>query len=74
MFEVLQERAAMSPEEGGEFVKGLRATFSALAVQIQIVYTVAVQKGTTPIISVNAAAAAVHACLLVHAVLCHSEL
>ena len=32
---VLQERAAMSPEEGGEFVKGLRATFSAIAVQIQ---------------------------------------
>ncbi len=25
----------MSPEEGGEFVKGLRATFSAIAVQIQ---------------------------------------
>lgn len=27
----LKERAAMSPEEGGEFVKGLRATFSAIA-------------------------------------------
>lgn len=28
----LQERAAMSPEEGGEFVKMLRATFSTIAV------------------------------------------
>lgn len=27
----LKERAAMTPEEGGEFVKGLRATFSAIA-------------------------------------------
>ena len=31
--EFLQERAAMSPEEGGEFVKMLRATFSTIAVR-----------------------------------------
>jgi len=60
----------MSPEEGGEFVKGLRATFSAIAVQIWLVYTAAVQSSLTPIVSVNAAAAAaVHACLMFHAVL-----
>lgn len=35
----LQERAAMSPEEGGKFVKMLRATFSAIAVQAELYVT-----------------------------------
>lgn len=31
----LQERKAMTPEEGGEFVKMLRTTFSQIAVSAQ---------------------------------------